>query len=74
MNRIHVFGASGSGCTTLGQVEDDVRIAQQFKPLSEEQLAKIREKAAQFKGPQLENWKTNPEIAAASTYRDGVCT
>jgi predicted aldo/keto reductase-like oxidoreductase len=61
------------GCTTIGQIEDDVRIAQQFKPLDEEQLAQIREKAAEFKGPQLENWKTNPETAAASTYRDGVC-
>ena len=61
------------GCTTIGQIEDDVRIAQQFKPLGEEQLAQIREKAAKFKGPQMEEWKTNPETAAASTYRDGVC-
>jgi predicted aldo/keto reductase-like oxidoreductase len=61
------------GCTTIGQIEDDVRIAQQFKPLGEEQLAQIREKAAKFKGPQLEDWKTNPETAAASPYRDGVC-
>jgi predicted aldo/keto reductase-like oxidoreductase len=61
------------GCTTIGQIEDDVRIAQQFKPLGEEQLAQIRERAAKFKGPQLEDWKTNPEIAAVSTYRDGVC-
>src|ERR1700722_4157900 len=34
------------GCTTIGQVEDDVRIAQQFKPLAEEQLAEIRQQAA----------------------------
>lgn len=60
------------GCTTVGQVEDDVRIAQQFKPLSEEQLAKIREKGARFKGPQLEDWKTNPESAELITYRDGI--
>src|SRR4029078_4612298 len=25
------------GCTTIGQLEDDVRIAQQFKPLSNDQ-------------------------------------
>ncbi|MGA7341322.1 MAG: aldo/keto reductase [Terracidiphilus sp.] len=60
------------GCTTIGQIEDDVRIAQQFKPLDEEQLAQIREKAAKFKGPQLEDWKINTETAAASSYRDGL--
>jgi uncharacterized protein len=59
------------GCTTIGQIEDDVRIAQQFKPLKEEQLAQIRDTAAKFKGPQLEDWKVNTETAAASTYRDG---
>ena len=60
------------GCSTLGQIEDDVRIAQQFKPLGEEQLAQLREKAAKFKGPELEDWKINTEKAAASTYRDGA--
>jgi len=59
------------GCTTIGQIEDDVRIAQQFKPLGEEQLAEIRERAAKLKGPRLEDWKLNTETAAASTYRDG---
>jgi uncharacterized protein len=59
------------GCTTIGQIEDDVRIAQQFKPLGEEHLAQIREKAMKLKGPQLEDWKINTETAAASTYRDG---
>jgi hypothetical protein len=60
------------GCTTIGQIEDDVRIAQQFKPLSDEQLAQIREKAAKLKGPQLEDWKIDTERGAASTYRDGA--
>jgi predicted aldo/keto reductase-like oxidoreductase len=59
------------GCTTIGQVEDDVRIAQEFKPLDEAKLDQIRERAAQLKGPQLENWKINTERAAVSTYRDG---
>jgi predicted aldo/keto reductase-like oxidoreductase len=59
------------GCTTIGKIEDEVRIAQQFKPLGEEQLAQIRERAAGLKGPQLEDWKLNIETAAASTYRDG---
>jgi predicted aldo/keto reductase-like oxidoreductase len=60
------------GCTTIGQIEDDVRIAQQFKPLGGEQLAQIREKAAQLKGPQLEDWKIDTQRGAASTHRDGV--
>ena len=59
------------GCTTLGQIEDDVRIAKQFTPLTEEQLAQIREKGAKFKGPQLENWKIDTERASAGLYQDG---
>lgn len=60
------------GCTTIGQIEDDVRIAQQFKPLNEDQLAQIRERASKLKGPQLEDWKINTETATASSYRDGA--
>ena len=60
------------GCTTLGQIEDDVRIARQFKPLTEEQMAQLRERGARLKGPQLEDWKRNPESAALNNYRDGV--
>ena len=61
------------GCTTIGQIEDDVRIARQFKPLSEKQLADLREKAVPFKGPQFEDWKVNTEKRAASTHQDGYC-
>ncbi len=61
------------GCTTIGQIEDDVRIAKQYKPLSEEQLAQIRDMGAKLKGPELENWKINKERASLNTYRDGVC-
>jgi uncharacterized protein len=60
------------GCTTIGQVEDDVRIAQQFTPFDEARLEQIRERAAKIKGPQLEDWKKNTETATASTYRDGA--
>ncbi|HZP00633.1 MAG TPA: aldo/keto reductase [Terriglobia bacterium] len=60
------------GCTTIGQIEDDVRIAQQFKPLSEAQLAEIREKGSKLKGPQLEDWKVNTEKASAGTHQDGA--
>jgi predicted aldo/keto reductase-like oxidoreductase len=61
------------GCTTIGQVEDDVRIAQQFKPLDEASLDQIRQRAAALKGPQLEDWKINTQTATVSTYRDGAC-
>lgn len=60
------------GCTTIGQIEDDVRIAQQFKPMNEQQLANLRQRASQFKGPQLEDWKRNTERASAPMYRDGA--
>ena len=33
------------GCTTIGQIEDDVRIAQQFKPLAEQEMSRIRKAA-----------------------------
>jgi predicted aldo/keto reductase-like oxidoreductase len=59
------------GCTTTGQVEDDVRVAQQFKPLTEQQMAALREAGAKLKGPQLEDWKRNTETASAGTHRDG---
>jgi hypothetical protein len=58
------------GCTTVGQTEDDVRIAQQFKPLGEEQIALIRDKGSKLKGPQLEDWKINTETGAAGPHRD----
>lgn len=60
------------GCTTVGQIEDDVRIAQLFKPLATEKLAQLRTKAAKFKGPQLEDWKRDTARAGGSTYRDGA--
>ena len=52
------------GCTTIGQLEDDVRIAQQFKPYSETQMAALRDRASKIKGPNLEDWKRNIEVRA----------
>ncbi len=60
------------GCTTIGQIEDDVRIAKRFQPLSADRLARIRAAAAQFKGPQLEDWKVDRANASARMYRDGA--
>ena len=59
------------GCTTIGQIEDDVRIAQEFKPLSEEQMAALREKGEKLKGPHTEDWKINVETGALGPHRDG---
>jgi hypothetical protein len=60
------------GCTTIGQIEDDVRIAQQFKPMSPEQMAKVREDAKGLAGPRLENWKRDvTKQASAPRYCDG---
>jgi predicted aldo/keto reductase-like oxidoreductase len=55
------------GCTTIGQIEDDVRIARQFEPLSAEQIAQIRGVGAKLKGPQLEDWKKNIMDKAATS-------
>lgn len=61
------------GCTTVGQVEDDVRIAQQFQPLGAEQMAQLRGRARQVAGPRLENWKRDTgKTAAAARHHDGV--
>lgn len=52
------------GCTTLGQIEDDVRIAKAFQPFSKDELAELRAKAQPLAGPAFENWKRNTETAA----------
>lgn len=51
------------GCTTIGQLEDDVRIAQSFQPYSETEMAELRERAKNLAGPQFENWKRNIDTA-----------
>jgi predicted aldo/keto reductase-like oxidoreductase len=61
------------GCTTVGQIEDDVRIAQQFKPMDEDARAKLVKVAARTAGPRLENWKKDTAKAAAvHQYWDGT--
>lgn len=60
------------GCTTIGQIEDDVRIAHEFTPLKEEELAAMRKRTQRVAGPGLEDWKRNTQTADARwTYRDG---
>ena len=61
------------GCTTVGQIEDDVRIARQFQPLSAGEMARIRERAKRLAGPRLENWKRDTtQKAGVVSYRDGT--
>ena len=55
--------AAPLGFCTIGQLEDDVRIAQAFKPLAAEEMQALRARAASGKfdtirGPALEYWKT----------------
>lgn len=49
------------GYTTIGQLHDDVSIAQEFKPLTEEKMQQLREFAPKGNGsligPDLEYWK-----------------
>jgi uncharacterized protein len=52
------------GCTTIGQLEDDVRFAQQFKPFSTEEMQALRERAKKIAGPLLEDWKRNTQTQA----------
>jgi hypothetical protein len=62
------------GCTTVGQIEDDARIAQQFRPLTAAQAETIRQAAKLLAGPRLENWKRNNELvkpAASARHWDG---
>ena len=58
------------GCTTVGQIEDDVRIAQQFKPITAEEAEKIRRRATKLAGPRLENWKRDTKQASVHRYWD----
>ena len=55
--------ATPLGFCTIGQLEDDVRIAQNFKPISEEEKKALVARAGSGKfdairGPALEYWKT----------------
>ncbi len=59
------------GCTTVGQIEDDVRIVQEFKPMAPERMAALRKQASRAAGPRLENWKRSDDRAAGPRHSDG---
>jgi hypothetical protein len=59
------------GCTTIGQIEDDIRIVKNFAQLSSTQMDDYRRRAQLLKGPRLEDWKRNAETAAVYSYVGG---
>jgi predicted aldo/keto reductase-like oxidoreductase len=60
------------GCTTIGQLEDDVRIAREFRPFSGEEMAAVRKRAERVAGPGMEDWKRNlNQTASIQTYQGG---
>ena len=60
------------GCTTIGQLEDDVRIAQQFKPLAPDEMDDLRQRARGLAGPHLEDWKRGTESRAGRSPRGAM--
>jgi len=56
--------AATMGATTLGQIEDDVRIAKSFKPLDAPMLSSLRDQAAKIQVPGFEDWKRPAEQRA----------
>ena len=57
------------GCTTVGQIEDDVRIARQYKKFSGNEMALVRDGARELAGPRLEDWKRD-KLTASNGGRD----
>jgi aryl-alcohol dehydrogenase-like predicted oxidoreductase len=57
------------GCTTIGQLEDDVRAARDFRPLDPTRMAALRKRAEGIKGPLLEDWKKNVDAKLARVAR-----
>ena len=53
------------GCTTIGQIEDDVRIAREFEQYDEQQLSALRQRAKRLAGAGLEDWKRDLSQASA---------
>jgi predicted aldo/keto reductase-like oxidoreductase len=60
------------GCTTIGPLEDDVRIAQQFKAYEEKEMAELRERGKKLAGPDLEDWKRDTRTAGLARKHEYV--
>ncbi len=63
------------GCTTIGQIEDDVRFAREFQPLTASEMDAMRKRGQPIAGPALEDWKRNVQARAGASpllkYRGG---
>lgn len=63
------------GCTAIDQLEDDVRVARSFQPLTAGEKLALHQRAERLKGPGLENWKRNTDtrvgLAARPPYVGG---
>lgn len=57
------------GCTAIGQLEEDVRVAQSFQPLDAAQILALRQRADRLKGPALESWKKNTDTRVGLVHR-----
>jgi len=58
--------SNGRSCSTLGQLDDDVRIAQNYKPYTPQEMEAVAKLAITagpggLKGPALEYWKIGGE-------------
>lgn len=49
------------GCTAIGQLEEDVRVARNFQPISVAQRTTLHQRAERLRGPKLESWKKNTD-------------
>ena len=54
------------GCTTPGQLDDNLRVVRSFSPLNEEEKKAILAKSDRVKGPALEYWKKHIEGSSVS--------
>ncbi len=45
------------GCTTIGQIEDDVRVAKEFGKFGESEMSGLRDRVKEIAGASLEDWK-----------------
>ncbi len=52
------------GCTTIGQIEDDVRIAREFRQYDGKEMTAIRDRANKLAGAGLEDWKRDLQQAS----------
>lgn len=58
------------GCTSVAQLDEDVRVARAFRPLHATGMADLRRRAARRAGPELEDWKMHAGRAPENEHHD----